>query len=220
MRIVPLALAVLAGLALPACDRIAGQKADPNAAKVAEAAANPSFSVEKSSAQPVLALQLLITADAVSVQDARFIRAPLRKGDGQPDLLVIGMADGRIVHKYPIPDPLNAQIEPTDKGLHGTLKLPQASTWIYMPATRIDVVEISPGRDDKSLPRGGRIEIAPLLGRLCANQPKIEDCALAAVGRGDVGAPPATAPGTAGGVDPSTVQSPTLPLPPPKTGPG
>lgn len=214
-----LALVTTASAALVACNQAAKTPDDPNAAKVAEAAANPTFSVAKAGAAPILALRVRITADAIAVEESRFIRAPLRTGDGQPDLLVIGMAGGRIVHKYPIPDPLNAQVEPDDKGLHRTMRLPQASVWIYMPATRLDVIEVSPGRDDKTLPRGGRIETAAVLGRLCPNQRSIEDCALAAVARDDQGVPPVTigpgttTPTTGGG---GTVQSPTLPLPPPK----
>lgn len=190
---------VAAGLLASACDKIAPKPEDPNAAKVAEAAANPNFSVA-ASAQSILALQVLITADTVSVQDARFMRAPLRKGDGQPDLLVLGMAGDRIVHRYPIPDPLEGQIEPTDKGLHGTMRLPQASVWIYMPATRFDVIEISPGRDDKTLPRGGRIEVGPVLAKLCPGDRRVEDCAQAAISRDDQGVPPPTTqPGETGG---------------------
>ena len=195
-------LLVAAGLLVSACDKIAPKPEDPNAAKVAEAAANPNFSVS-ASAEPILALQVLVTNDTVSVQDARFMRAPLRKGDGQPDLLVLGMAGDRIVHRYPIPDPLEGQIEPTDKGLHGTMKLPQASVWIYMPATRFDVIEISPGRDDKTLPRGGRIEVGPVLAKLCPGDRRVEDCAEAAISRGDQNVPPPTTqPGATG--DPAT----------------
>jgi hypothetical protein len=187
MRIARRHLALLAAVCalLSACSRGSGTEEDPNAARVAEAAANPTFSVAATAAEPILALQVLVTSDAVAVQDARFIRAPLRKGDGQPDLTVIGMVDGRIVHKYPIPDPLNAQVEPSDKGLHQRMRLPQASVWIYMPATRLDVIEISPGRPDETLPRGGRIETAPILARLCPDQRRIEDCAKEAVARGD-----------------------------------
>jgi hypothetical protein len=195
MRTLPVRYARLAAacllaatILLGACDRAPGKSEDPAAAKVAEAAANPSFSVD-AGARPILALRVRLTADTVSVQDARFLRAPLRGGDGQPDLLVLGMAGDRIVHRYPIPDPLNAQVESQDKGLHGTLRLPQAVVWIYMPATRFDVIEISPGRNDPALPRGGRIQIGPVLDRLCSGQKRVEDCAAAALaaqpGEGD-----------------------------------
>jgi hypothetical protein len=199
----PLVLTALAALATGCNNKASPDANDPNAGKVAEAAANANFSVGPPGPGPVLALQVVLTPTAATSRDARFMRVPLRKDGGESDLMVIRMAGGRIVHKYPIADPLNAQVEPNDKGLHQTLRLPQASVWIYMPATRIDVIEISPGRNDDTLPRGGRLDMAAVLGRLCPNQPRIEDCAQRAV------AATPTEPG-------DDVQSPTLPLPPPK----
>lgn len=199
-----LTLAVAASASLFGCARQADDH--PNAEQIKAAAANPTFTVAQTAPAPVLALRVQLTADTATVQEARFLRVPLRKSSGESDLMVIGMADGRIVHKYPLADPLNAQVEPNDKGLHQTLRLPQVSIWIFMPATRIDVVEISPGRDDDRLPRGGRLDIAPVLNRLCANERSIEACAARAVAAASVSPQP---PGT-------DAQSPTLPLPPPE----
>jgi hypothetical protein len=188
-----LVLVTVAAALVSGCAPSGGESDHPNSKQVEAAAASPTFSVTQTAPGPVLALQVLLTPQTATVQDARFMRLPLRKSGGESDMVVIGMVGDRIVHKYPIADPLNAQVEPNDKGLHQTLRLPQASIWIYMPATRIDVVEISPGRNDDSLPRGGRLDIGAVLGRLCANQRSIEECAARAVAATPTSPPP---PGT------------------------
>lgn len=219
-------VAATAAVLTASCAQQDPSEKDPNAQKVADAAANPTFSVAQAAPAPILALQLLVTPAGATVQNAQFMRAPLRKSGGEADMMVIGMTGGRIVHKYTIADPLNAQVEPNDKGLHETVRQPQAAVWVYMPATRIDVIELSPGRDDDTLPRGARIDMTAVYGRLCGRVPRIEDCAervLAATPTQPGG--PTTGPGTVAGpgiagpgvVAPGTaVQSPTLPLPPPK----
>jgi hypothetical protein len=181
LRSVGLATALALAGATAACDRNSmpgGGAPDPHAQEVEAIAANSTFSVAAAAETPILALRVRITADTVQALDARFLRAPLRTGDGQPDLLVTGLSGGRIVHQYAIPDPLSAEIEVEDRGTHRTLRLPEATVWIYMPAVALDAVEISPAREDEALPRG-RVETAALLGRLCADAPSVEDCAHA-----------------------------------------
>jgi len=173
---------------------------DSQARQVGELAANAHYSVADAAKEPLLAFELRITPQAVEVVDARFMRAPLPRGQAEQDLIVIGMSGARIAHKYGFADPLDAQVEERDRGLHGSMRLPEARVWVYMPAVALDRVEISPARDDAKLPRGGRIDVAAVLRRLCAGAP-VDACAQRAL--------------SAAAANPATTPPPTSPPPPP-----
>lgn len=195
---------------LPACSEPGGGlkrsgRDDAQALRVAELSAQARFSVAMTSDTALLALEVRVTRDSVSVTDAQFVRAVLPGGEADQDLMAVGLDGERIAHRYGFADPLEAQEEDPDRGLHRTLRMSAGTVWVYMPAVALDRVEISPARDDPSLPRGGQIDAAALLQRLCAGT-AVPACAARALSARAATAPPPP---------PPSPPPPTPPPPPP-----
>lgn len=175
---------------LSACgDPEPSRRENAQALRVAELSATARFSVATIADTPLLALEVQVTPDSVSVSDAQFVRAVLPRGEAEQDLMVVGFESERIAHRYGFADPLEAQEEDRDRGLHRTVRVSAGTVWIYMPAVALDRVEISPARDDPGLPRGGEIDAAAILQRLCGGA-AVPACAARALRAPPVAAPP------------------------------
>ena len=189
--------ALLLSVMLAACqaNERAPERNVTDADRLADLSGNSTFSVADSEAQPLLALQLRFTDAGASVVRSEFVSAPLPTGASDQDFTVMGLAGGAEAHKYAIPDPLEAQVETEDRGLHKTVRLPEALVWVYMPAVNLDSIELAPTREagfhgpTALNSRGTRIEMPPILQRLCNGGTDVGACARRALATPDAAAP-------------------------------
>lgn len=142
---------------------------------IQDAAADPTFDVGAMSATVLMAVELRVTATSVTPVGVSFVRAVLPTGHAEQDVRLMAMSDGRPLHSYAIADPLLMEEEITDGGPHRTVRLEEATTWVYVPVEtqRLELTPASPA----AFFQGGDVDLEPLVSSACGRFDNLRQCA-------------------------------------------